>query len=120
MRRFRPLLAEHDLTEQQWRVLRVLHDSGRPMSVGEIAEATCLLGPSLSRMLGTLADRDVVTRRGHSADARRAEVGLSDAGRRLVDRIAPSSERVYRGLEAELGADELLALERALARVAAL
>ena len=35
--RFRPLLAEHDLTEQQWRIIRVLLESG-PLEPREILE----------------------------------------------------------------------------------
>ena len=59
MRHFRPSLAEHDLTEQQWRVLRALEDADTALSVGELAERTYLLGPSLSRMLALLDDREI-------------------------------------------------------------
>jgi hypothetical protein len=41
MQLFRPLLAEHDLTEQQWRVLRALSASDEPLEVGAIVDATC-------------------------------------------------------------------------------
>ena len=34
MQHFRPLLAEHDLTEQQWRVLRALNAASEPIDVG--------------------------------------------------------------------------------------
>ena len=30
MKRFRPMLKAHGLSEQQWRVLRVLNETGRP------------------------------------------------------------------------------------------
>ena len=62
MRHFRPSLAEHDLTEQQWRVLRALADADTALSVGELAERTYLLGPSLSRMLTLLDDRGLIAR----------------------------------------------------------
>ena len=49
MRVFRPVLADHDLTEQQWRVLRALSSASTELDIGEIADATFLLGPSLTR-----------------------------------------------------------------------
>ena len=36
MSRFRPMLATHDITEQQWRVLRVLAEAG-PLEATELA-----------------------------------------------------------------------------------
>ena len=50
MEQFRPLLREHGITEQQWRVLRAL--SGvRKVNASELAEITCISMPSLSRIL---------------------------------------------------------------------
>ncbi|MCP4224610.1 MAG: homoprotocatechuate degradation operon regulator HpaR, partial [Actinomycetia bacterium] len=42
MRLFRPLLAEHDLTEQQWRVLRALAGARRGVEVTTLADHTFL------------------------------------------------------------------------------
>ena len=120
MRRFRPLLAEHGLTEQQWRVLRVLIDADNSLSVGEVAERACILGPSLSRMLVALDERDLIRRGNDAVDGRRAEIELTPHGIDLVGLIAPSSEAVYRQLEADLGADELHHLERTLHTLTAL
>ena len=53
MAEFRPILASHDLTEQQWRVLRALIDEPRGTGVGELAEATFLHGPSVSRIVAS-------------------------------------------------------------------
>src|ERR1700736_3847580 len=56
MRRFRPGLRDHGVTEQQWRILRALAHSG-PMEVSELADTTCLLAPSLSRILPDMEAR---------------------------------------------------------------
>ena len=117
MRRFRPLLAAHDLTEQQWRVLRVLDGAGT-LSVGEIADEAVLLGPSLSRILTALELRGWVERRLDTDDARRSEIELTTAGRAVVAEMAPRSEAAYRDIEGELGAGEVAALIAALERVA--
>lgn len=120
MRRFRPILKEHGLTEQQWRVLRALADAEEPQSVGALAEETYLLGPSLSRMLATLGGRGLVERRAGGDDARRAEIQITGAGRALVASIAPESEAQYARIEQSLGGPELDALYALLGRVAAL
>ena len=117
MRRFRPLIAAHDLTEQQWRVLRVLDDAGAS-SVGEIADEAVLLGPSLSRILATLEQRGWIERRLHAGDARRSEIELTAVGRGVVADVAPRSEAAYREIESELGEGEVTALIAALERVA--
>lgn len=120
MRQFRPLLAAHDVSEQQWRVLRALTAADQPMSVGELADETYLLGPSLSRMLVSLEQRGLISRTPHDADARRSELTVTVAGRALVDTIAPLSEARYRQIEDELGGAELERLYGLLARVTAL
>ena len=110
MRLFRPMLAEHDLTEQQWRVLRALASQPAAMEVGEIAEATFLLGPSLTRILANLGERRLVDRRPVADDARRAAISLTDAGHAVVAAVAPHSERIYRSIEGAFGTDELRSL----------
>lgn len=110
MQLFRPMLAAHDLTEQQWRVLRALTDPDAPIEVTELAARTFLLGPSLSRILSNLGERGLVERRPHPADQRRALIALSASGGDLVARIAPESESRYNLIEAEFGGDRLRAL----------
>ncbi len=110
MRHFRPSLAEHDLTEQQWRVLRALEDADDALSVGELAERTNLLGPSLSRMLTTLDERRLIARSSVAGDARRAEIRITTIGVELVAAVAPRSEAAYEHIERRLGPGELEAL----------
>src|SRR5262245_55114576 len=53
MARFRPILAAHDVTEQQWRVIRVLGEES-PLDASEVAERACVLAPSLTRIIRAL------------------------------------------------------------------
>ena len=46
----RRVLKNHDVTDQQWRVLRVLHENG-VMDAKELAKSACVLAPSLTRMI---------------------------------------------------------------------
>ncbi len=120
MQQFRPTLAAHDISEQQWRVLRALTTADAAMSAGELAAQTNLLGPSLSRMLVTLDRRGLISRSVDGDDARRSEIVATDDAFELVAAIAPISEARYRWIERQLGSDDLEQLYRLLERVAAL
>src|ERR1700743_256876 len=62
MRQFRPALRKHDLTEQQWRILRALAAIDT-IEVTELARTAFLLGPSLSRILRDLDARGLIERK---------------------------------------------------------
>ncbi len=120
MRLFRPVLSSHGLTEQQWRVLRCLADAPDGLEVGEIAERTFLLGPSLSRILSRLDERGLVDRGTVAHDQRRCHVTLSPAGHDLVRTVAPHSEAAYGIIEKRYGTarlDQLTALLDELADI---
>lgn len=118
MRHFRPILAERDLTEQQWRVLRALHDAEDALSVGELADRTFLLGPSLSRMLVSLDDRGLIARTSVPEDARRSEITITAMGVMLVAEIAPRSELVYQSIDNQIGSADFAQLHVLLERLA--
>lgn len=120
MRQFRPLLATHDVTEQQWRVLRALTAAPGPLAPGELAAQTFLLAPSLSRILSNLEERGLIERATVAHDQRRALIGLSAAGTELVGRIAPRSEATYRAIEERFGSDRLERLMAELHEFAAI
>jgi homoprotocatechuate degradation regulator HpaR len=118
MQQFRPSLSAHDISEQQWRVLRALTEDGRPKSVGELVELTFLLGPSLSRMLVALEERGLIERSTDASDGRRVAIVATRRGFELVDTIAPISEARYDWIEQRLGAGDLEQLYALLERVA--
>lgn len=103
MERFRPNLHAHDLTEQQWRVLRALAEGGES-EVGALASLICMHAPSLSRILPDLEQRGLVTRRRADGDRRTSLVSLTREGRTLFETMAKHSEVIYRDIEAALEA----------------
>jgi homoprotocatechuate degradation regulator HpaR len=109
MRRFRPELRNHGVTEQQWRILRALAHSG-PLEVSELAEATCLLAPSLSRILPDMEARQLIGRRQAHSDLRRSVISLERKGLRLIATHAPHAERVYDEIAQRFGAGRLAQL----------
>src|SRR5947207_14881770 len=62
MDRLRPVLRACDLTEQQWRVLRVLSVGGE-IEVMRLAREALVRPPSLSRILRDLIERELIARR---------------------------------------------------------
>jgi len=106
---FRPGLRKHGVTEQQWRVLRALAHGG-PMEVTELAEATFLLAPSLSRILPDLEERELVSRRQVDTDLRRSVVSLEPKGLKLIAAHAPYSEEMYARIAKRFGAARITEL----------
>ena len=110
MRQFRPSLRRHDLTEQQWRILRALAAIDA-IEVTELARTAFLLAPSLSRILRDLEARDLIERKTAETDLRRGLVSISDKGLRLMEVVAPSSEAIYAAITRRYGAKKLAELQ---------
>lgn len=106
MARFRPILQDHGLTEQQWRVIRALYDTNG-LEVTELAECTLLLMPSLTRILKSLEERNLVKRASVKGDNRRRLIRISPRGCTLYSKIAPLSEAEYWKLEQRIGGKKL-------------
>ncbi len=119
MGRFRPMLRDHDLTEQQWRVLRALNAAKAPLSANELSDQTFISMPSLSRLLRTLEVRGVIERTAHHEDLRVAQLSINRVGRELVAVVGPLSEASYGEITEQIGEHELEQLERLLNHVVA-
>lgn len=116
MRRFRPMLRRHGLTEQQWRVIRGLAEVDG-LEVSELAERCMLLAPSLTRILQFLETKRYVKRTRVETDQRRSIVSLTRDGRRLFEAVAPDSEACYAQIEEAFGKDGLDQLYEQLRRM---
>lgn len=112
----RPMLIEAGVTEQQWRVLRVLDDSG-PSDLKTLADSALLFGPSVTRILKDLVQRGLVVRQANPKDGRGAIVSLSPAGQKLIEKTAAHTVRqlnVYSRKFGERRLKSLIAELRAL------
>ena len=105
----RAMLSDAGVTEQQWRVLRVLEERG-PTDPTEIAQQSCLLMPSLTRILRGLEEKGLCTRRAHATDRRKFIIEITDSGRGLIDHNIPESNRIFADLEADFGKDRIESL----------
>ncbi len=113
MRHFRASLRSHDLTEQQWRVLRALSAVGE-IEVSQLARATYLLAPSLSRILKDLDARGLIERRLDAADMRVGIVRIARRGTELIETVSPQSEAIYAEITARFGPERLAELQALL------
>jgi homoprotocatechuate degradation regulator HpaR len=113
MKRFRPHLRSHELTEQQWRILRVLAEQKR-VEMLDLSERSCILPASLSRTIPLLVTRGLVHRYSDPVDQRRVIVALSPQGRALFQTMSAESTRIYARLEADFGATKLAEVYRVL------
>lgn len=105
----RPVLAEHGLTEQQWRVLKVLNENYE-LSAQDIATESCILSPSLSRILARLDSDGLILRKSDSADQRALNIKLSAKGKRFYKKLSPLVVQQYEKLGKSMGQKALVNL----------
>ncbi len=100
----REMLAEYDITEQQWRVLRVLAEYGA-QDTTTVAHRSCLLLSSLTRIAKTMHEKGLITVSRDSNDRRRQTLEISKAGQHIVDCNQNSAAKIVKGFKKTLGAD---------------
>ena len=117
---FVPLLREHDLTHQQYNVLRVLRAGDRRgQACQAIAERLIYRVPDITRLVDRLAARGLVERARIEADRRVVLVRLTAKGGVLLARLDRPIADVHRGQLAHLTRRELGALNRLLLKARA-
>lgn len=119
MPRFRSIFNEFGITEQQWRVLRVLWEHNG-IAFGELAERTLIAPPSLVGIVDRLAKQGLVKRRRSTSDRRNVSVHTTAAARRLEQRVQPKVEAAYRELKRSIGEAEWEQVMASLDRVASI
>lgn len=92
------------ITEQQWRVLRVLEEEG-PQDPTRIADGACLLLPSLTRILQKLEEKQLISRQPDPDDGRKQIVSITANGTRIIRDNLGASQAVFEGIQAKMGAE---------------
>ena len=119
----RPSLRRHGLSDQQWRVLRVLGehaDESAGVETGRVAREAYLLGPSLTGVLTRMERDGLIERQRCAQDARRTVVKATPEGLAKVQALSETIEAHYAWMEQELGKTKLTALYELLDGVIAL
>lgn len=99
---FRPILNAHGITEQQWRIVRVLLDGG-PLEPRQIGELCRISSPSLAGVLARMEELGFITRKRLDHDQRRLLVSLTRRSRGLASRLAPRIDATYERIESLIG-----------------
>ena len=119
----RPSLREHGLSDQQWRVLRVLGehaDEPGGIETGRVANEAYLLGPSLTGVLARMERDGLIERQRCPQDARRTVVRATALGLDKVQTLSQTIEAHYSWMAEHLGSSQLSALYKLLDQLIAL
>ena len=110
---FRPILNANGVTEQQWRIVRVLYEVPS-LEPREIVELCRISSPSMAGVLSRMEELGLVARRRVQHDQRRVHVSLTPRARAMAARMAPQIDATYRRIETRIGAEFGARLQRML------
>ncbi len=105
----REMLADAGITEQQWRVLRVLAEYG-PQSSSTLASRASLLFPSLTRIAQTMQNKGLITLSRDADDRRRQMICITSSGQKIIDDKANQALEIVADVKHRLGKDNYEAL----------
>lgn len=117
MPRYRELFARYDLTEQQWRVLRVLWASTKVTSA-ELSARTLLPAPSLVGILDRLEKKELVVRLRSSTDRRVVHVTATPLGKSLEVEVRPFVSEIDTDIRSTVTEDEWNTMQNILEKIA--
>ncbi len=109
MTHFRPLLNDAGITDQQWRIIRLLAENGT-LDFQDLANQACILGPSLTGILTRLEKANLLVRLKPSNDQRRVFLKLTDGGQQLYSDICSQVDQRYDQIETLLSPEKLAQL----------
>lgn len=112
--RYFRLMDEKRLSLAQYRALSVLARSPTTRTVKELASAVSLSAPATSRMVDDMVERGLVTRREDDDDRRQRRLGLTVAGRGLVELLDEARLSELTAFLERLGPDQRRALIEAV------
>lgn len=112
----REMLSVTGITEQQWRVLRVLEEFGR-MDTKTLADRSSLLLPSLTRIVATMREKGLVTQTRDDKDRRRQFIEITNAGQAIIDDHSLQAADIVAFFKKKLGHDDYETLLDLLTRL---
>lgn len=112
----RAMLSSSDVTEQQWRILRVLSEHG-PQDAKTVAEKASLLFPSLTRTATVLRRRGLITQAQDQQDRRRQVLAITGAGQAVIDENLAHAVAIAQGYREKLGESDYAQLLTLLRRL---
>tara|TARA_B100001057_G_scaffold463160_1_gene516841 strand:- start:285 stop:653 length:369 start_codon:yes stop_codon:yes gene_type:complete len=112
----REMLSVTGITEQQWRVLRVLEEFGQ-MDTKTLADRSSLLLPSLTRIVATMRKKGLLTQTRDDKDRRRQFIEITSAGQAIIDDHSLQAADIVAFFKKKLGQDDYETLLDLLTRL---
>jgi homoprotocatechuate degradation regulator HpaR len=113
---YRDLFQEFGVTEQQWRVLRVLWEQ-KHLTSAQISILTLLPSPSLVGILDRLEKKELVKRLRSSSDRREINIIITDKGRELQSEVMPKVKKIQDQIKVILTDPEWRELNKSLEKI---
>lgn len=110
---FRPALSKHQLTEQQWRILRALYEK-EELEPRELCQECCILSPSMAGILKRMEELNLIIKAPSEVDKRRVMVMLAPDVDKIVEAVLEENKLAYDELAKKVGEAELLILMQQL------
>lgn len=102
------LLKEHDLTQTQYNVLRILRGAGKAgLTAGDIGERMVTRDPDVTRLLDRLERRGLVERWRCTEDRRVVWTRITAQGMEVIRPLDPTVDELNVRLLAHMGEDRL-------------
>ena len=116
---FRPILKSHNLTAQQWRIIRVLAD-GQSIDFHELSCKTCISRPSLTGILTRMERDRLILRLKPVSDQRKLYISLTPDGKLLYEKARLQVEEGYQAIEQAFSSEKMTQLTLLLDELIAL
>lgn len=113
---FEATAASGGLTARQFLVLAMVADGHNPSQI-EISDKTGIDRSTLADLVGRMVSRGLLTRSRTRTDARRYDVRVTDAGRKLLEDVISPARFVDEQLLKPLSADQRRDFQAALRRI---
>lgn len=115
-RLFTRRIAQHEMTIPMYQVLASL--SERPnQKLGDLAATTSTILPTMSRMVGLLVQRGLISRERDPGNERLVRINLTEAGQALAAELLGEAAHYEEVVTSSLTADEIAQLKRLLDRM---
>ena len=103
--KFRSIFNEYGLTEQQWRILRVLWEH-KKIALGKLSDLTLIPSPSLVGIVDRLEFSGFITRDRSKKDRRVVYVLATKKGREMEKKVMPRVLDTYNEIRESFEPDE--------------
>ncbi len=112
---FRPILNQHGITEQQWRIMQALDECG-DMEPRRLCQQCCILSPSMAGILKRMEEVALISKL-PMQDQRRIRITLTPKAQALFLLVQQQVTEKYTHIEENLGKKTIQELYLALDNV---